>query len=120
MKRDRSLLVAPLLLPFVLTACGSGIPAPNERLSSAEGATRTAHELNAEGDPQAALHLKLANEQIDKAKAAMKNEDNKTADLLLQRASADAELAVQLAKGAKAKADAQAAQDRAAALRGGK
>jgi hypothetical protein len=40
--------------------------------------------------------------------------------MLLQRASADAELAVQLAKGAKAKAEAQQAQDRANALRGGK
>ncbi len=116
MKRSRSLL----FMPFVLAACGGSFPVPTERLSSAEGASRTAHELNAEGDPQAALHLKLANEQIEKAKAAMKNDDNKAADLLLQRASADAELSVQLAKGAKAKADAQSAQDRAAALRGGK
>src|SRR5438105_500591 len=81
MKRLRSL--QSLLLPIcaasfsltTLTACGSGIPVPNERLSSAEGATRSAHELDAENDPQAALHLKLANEQIEKAKAAIKNED---------------------------------------------
>lgn len=119
MKRSRSLL-GLLLVPFVLTACGGSFPAPNERLSSAEGATRSAHELDAENDPQAALHLKLANEQIEKAKAAMKNDENKAADLWLQRASADAELAVQLAKGAKAKAEAQTAQDRASALRGGK
>ena len=113
-------MVLSLVSSMLLAACGSGVPAPNDRLASAEGATRSAHELDAESDPQAALHLKLANEQIEKAKAAMKNEENKQADMLLQRASADAELAVQLAKGAKAKAEAQQAVDRANALRGGK
>ena len=114
MNRSLSLL----FVPFMIAACGGSFPVPTERLASTEGATRTAHELDAENDPQAALHLKLANEQIEKARAAMKNDDNKAADLWLQRASADAELAVQLAKGAKAKAEAQTAQDRAAALRG--
>jgi hypothetical protein len=107
-------------LALTMSACGGSFPVPTDRLANAEATARTAKELDAENEPQAALHLKLANEQIDKAKAAMKNEDNKTADLLLQRAAADAELAIQLSKTAKAKADAQQAQDRAANVRGGK
>jgi hypothetical protein len=118
--RARFTACALALVSLTLAACGGSFPVPTDRLANAEAAARTAHELDAENEPQAALHLKLANEQIDKAKAAIKSEDNKSADLLLQRAAADAELAIQLAKGAKAKTEAQQAQDRAANVRGGK
>jgi hypothetical protein len=112
--------VVALACAIAVAACGGSFPVPTDRLANAEATARTAKELDAESEPQAALHLKLANEQIDKAKVAIKNEDNKSADLLLQRAAADAELAIQLSKTAKAKADAQQAQDRAANVRGGK
>jgi hypothetical protein len=98
-------------LVLFLVACGSSIPPPSDRLASAEAAARSARELGAEKEPRAALHLRLASEQIDQAKKLMADEDNKRADLVLQRASSDAELAVMLAKENSAKAEAEKAQE---------
>ena len=111
---------AGLVASLVLAACGGSMPPPSERLGSAEAAARTAHELGADKDPKAALHLKLAEEQIDQAKKLMADSDNKKADLLLQRANADAELAVMLAKEDSARAEAEAAQDKVKNLKSGK
>ena len=94
-----------------LAACGSSIPPPSDRLVTAEAALRSARELGAEREPKAALHLKLASEQIDQAKKLMADEDNRRADLVLQRASSDAELAVMLAKENAARAEADKAQE---------
>jgi len=112
-------LAALSLLSFVL-ACGSSLPPPSDRLASAEAAARSARELGAEKEPKAALHLKLASEQIDQAKKLMTDGDNKRADLVLQRAGSDAELSVMLAKESNAKADAERAQDRVKQIKSGK
>ena len=50
----------------------------------------------------------------------MADGDNKRADLVLQRANSDAELAVMLAKESTAKADAEQAQDKVKNIKGGK
>jgi hypothetical protein len=91
-------------------ACG-GAPPPNDRLMASVAAARSAREVGAEGTPQAALHLKLADEEITKAKGLMKDGDNERADYVLIRAKADAELALALAKEASAEADAQRAAE---------
>lgn len=75
-------------------ACGGSLPPPDQRLTEAEAAVRSASELGAESDPGAALSLKLATEQITMAKSAITREDNARADALLIRAKADAELAI--------------------------
>ncbi len=111
---------ACIVTSLVLAACGGSMPPPSERLGSAEAAARTAHELGADKDPKAALHLKLAEEQIDQAKKLMADSDNKKADLVLQRANADAELAVMLAKEDSARAEAEAAQEKVKNLKSGK
>ena len=71
--------------------------------------------MGAESSPQAALHLKLANEEIAKAKALINN-DNERAQYTLIRAKADAELALSLAKENTAKVEAQQAEDQIKAL----
>jgi hypothetical protein len=76
----------------LLVGCAEGIP-PIEQLASTQGAIRAAEEAGADREPQAELHLKLAHEQLDKAKALMDKDDNEEAARLLQRASADAEVA---------------------------
>jgi Domain of unknown function (DUF4398) len=82
-----------LLSGGILAAgCAEGIP-PIEQLAATQGAIRAAEEAGAEHEPQAELHLKLAHEQLDKAKALMDNNDNEEASRLLQRASADADVA---------------------------
>ena len=116
-------LPAFLSFPFlslVLAACGSSIPPPSDRLATAEAASRSARELGADREPKAALHLKLAQEQIDSAKKLMTDGDNKRADLVLQRASSDAELAVMLAKENNANAEAQKAKERVTQMKSGK
>jgi outer membrane PBP1 activator LpoA protein len=113
-------LIGPVVLALFLAACGSSIPPPSDRLASAEAAARSARELGAEKEPKAALHLKLATEQIDQAKGLMHNGDNRRADLVLQRASADAELSVMLAKEHNAKGEAAAAQEKVKTLKGGR
>src|SRR5215213_8274167 len=96
----------------LLAGCGSSLPPPSDRLASAEAASRSARELGADKEPKAALHLKLAQEQIDAAKKLMTDGDNKRADLVLQRASSDAELSVMLAKENNASAEAQKAKEK--------
>ncbi|WP_437670034.1 DUF4398 domain-containing protein [Sorangium sp. So ce131] len=97
------------LLALALTACGGTVPPPNQQLASSEAAFRAADEVGARSDPQATLHLKLAREQIDQAKALMQNEENEAAHRLLLRAQADAELALALAKQRATQAEAQEA-----------
>ncbi len=112
--------LASVALALFLAAWGASIPPPSDRLASAEAAARSARELGADKEPKAALHLKLATEQIDQAKGLMKDGDNRRADLVLQRANADAELSVMLAKENNAKGEAAAAQAKVNELKGGK
>ena len=100
-----------------LVACGS-VPPPHEREASSQAAIRTAREMDAEQVPQAALHLKLAQEQFDKGKALMKDGDNGRASYVLMRAQADAELALALASENRTRMEAQVLVDRLRAARG--
>jgi hypothetical protein len=103
-----------------LVGCGSSMPPPSDRLATAEAASRSARELGADREPKAALHLKLAQEQIDQAKKLMADGDNRRADLILQRASSDAELSVMLAKENNASGEAQKAKERVNQMKSGK
>jgi hypothetical protein len=110
----------PILLSVLaltaLAACGGAIPPPNENLGGAEAAARSAQEIGADRDPQAALYLKMANDQIAQAKDSMRNGDDAEASRSLYRAKADAELSLQLAKEVSARkaADEAKAKTRAA------
>ena len=114
----RTVLASLALL--LVAACGSSLPPPSDRLASAEAASRSARELGADREPKAQLHLKLAAEQIDSAKKVMADGDNKRADLILQRASSDAELAVMLAKENDARSEAEKAQEKLQHVKSGK
>ncbi len=101
---------AMIALTTGLAACGGSMPAPSNKLAIAEGGSRSAAEVGARGVPDAALHLKMADDQIAEAKEDIKNGDNEQADRVLGRASADAELALQLTKEAIARRVANEAQ----------
>ncbi len=92
-----SVVSCVLGLCVVASACAS-TPPPTERMASAESAVRAARELGADQVPRAQLHLQLAQEDIGRARKLMKDGENQRADYLLQRASADAELGVALAR----------------------
>ncbi|MFI5297323.1 MAG: DUF4398 domain-containing protein [Polyangiales bacterium] len=77
-------------------------PMPEARVASSQGAIRGAQEAGATDVPQASLHLKLAQEQRERALVLLKNGDNERATFVLMRAEADAELAVALSHEAQA------------------
>ncbi|MBX3231712.1 MAG: DUF4398 domain-containing protein [Labilithrix sp.] len=109
-----------IALAGLTAACGGSFPQPTERLASTEAAIRSARELGAQNDPQASLHVKLADEQVAQAKNLIKDDENKRADLVLQRASADAELAVMITRERAAKSSAATARETLDAQKNGK
>jgi hypothetical protein len=96
-------------------ACGGSFPPPTQRLADAQSAERSARELGANEEPRAQLSLKLAQDQIAQAKAAMTDGENRRADGLLVRARADAELAVAQTRERDAKVEGREASDDSAA-----
>jgi hypothetical protein len=82
-------------------------------MASAEAGIRAAQELGAQSDPQGALHLSLAQEELNQAKKLYNDGDAKNADLVLARASVDAELALAEARAAQSRAQTQQVLDQA-------
>jgi len=91
-------------------ACG-GAAVPQETLTAAQASVKGAEVGGANEDPKAQLHLKLANEQIDKAKKLIEDGKNEEAARVIDRAQADADLALALAQQAKALRDAKDADE---------
>lgn len=85
-----------------LAACATQ-PDPTEHLAASMAAVRGAETAGAAQVPQAALHLKLAEEQIANAKQLMQDGDNGRADAMTVRAFNDAELALALTREAQAR-----------------
>jgi hypothetical protein len=90
-------------------ACGSA-PQPTERLATAQAAVRAAKEVGAKDVPQAQLHAQLAEEQVAQAQKMIENGDNERAEMVLRRATADAELAVALSRENESQKQAEAAE----------
>jgi hypothetical protein len=102
---------------LAVTACGASFPKPEARVSSSEAAVRGAEEAGAKTNPRATLHLKLAQEGRTKALALIEAEKYKEADLVLQRAEADAELAIALSREGAANAEAEKTLEQVNALK---
>jgi len=105
---------ATVLLGF---GCAGSSPPPTQQMADVQAANRGANELGAQKNPKAQLHLKLAEEQMKQAKTAMENDDNESADGLLMRAKADAELAIAVTRADHARTEANKAIDRSNAQR---
>lgn len=93
-------------LALLFAACAS-YPAPNEHLASSIAAARGAQEAGAAQVPEAALQLRLAEEQIQAARQAMAQGNNERADYLTLRAYNDATLAVAITREEEARRRAQ-------------
>jgi len=102
----RAMVVVPVVLAAAIAGCAS-TPIPADKYSNAKAAIKSSEELGADQDPQAALHLKLAREQLAQAKECMKNGDNDSAKMVLDRAEADGEASLNIARSGKAKVEAQ-------------
>jgi hypothetical protein len=108
--------LAILASTVALAACGSSVPIPNDQFAAAQKDVGRAQESGATTVPDAKLHLQLANESLQKAKELM-DKDNRRATSLIARASAEAELAMTMAKESAAKAEAQEASEKLAKAR---
>lgn len=97
-------------------ACG-GAAVPQEALTAAQASVKGAEVGGAGEDPKAQLHLKLAHEQIEKAKKLIAEDDNEEAARVIERAQVDADLALALAQQAKALRDAKDADEQLGKLK---
>lgn len=94
-------------------ACASH-PPPTDHMASAIAAVRGAQVAVAQAGhvPEAALQLKLAEEQVAQAREMIERGDNERADYMTLRAYNDAELALALARQHQARQGAEAAAER--------
>jgi len=97
-------------------ACATTTAVPSARLETSSAAIRAAEEVGATHSPEAALHLQLAKEQFERARLLTSPNDKASADRLLMRAEADAELSLALARSKTEQDQAMGAIDRARAL----
>ncbi|HEV8245864.1 MAG TPA: DUF4398 domain-containing protein [Polyangiaceae bacterium] len=103
-------------MSLLAVACG-GAAMPSEKLTNSRASIRAAEEAGAQQTPQAALHLKLARDQVARAERLIRNGQNEDATLALDQAQADADLALALSHETQAKRDAEQAKARIAELR---
>ena len=102
-----------LWIPLCLAAaaCGGG-QLNQKQATNVQAAVLAAEEVGAKDQPKAALHLQLAREQVDEARKRAADGDEGSANLLLQRAQVDAELALQLARNEQEQQSAQKAWEK--------
>jgi hypothetical protein len=98
------------LLSLGVAACGASLPPPNTEWAEANNDVGKAEAGGAPVVPDAKLHLELAQEDLQKSKELM-NQDNRRAASLVAVARAEAQLALSLARAQHALADARKAQD---------
>src|SRR3954451_9832650 len=107
------LSITGIALTSLGLGCAGSYPPPTQQMADVQSANRSATELGAQNNPKAQLHLKLAEEQLNQAKKARAADDNQSAESLLMRAKADAELAVALTRADSAKVGANNATEQA-------
>lgn len=83
---------------FTLLSACAGAPEPTEHLAQSMAAVSSAKTAGAEQVPQAALHLQLAEDQIEQARKLIKDDENERADAMTIRAFNDAELSQALTR----------------------
>jgi hypothetical protein len=97
-------------LSILAMACGGTIPPPNDEWSAAQADVGRAESGGAPAVPDAKLHLQIAQEDLQKSKALMANQDNQRAASLVALARVEAQLALSLARATQAQAQTQQAQ----------
>lgn len=103
-----------VLFAAVIAGCGGGAVINKEPSTSA---IRAAEEVGASGVPSASLYLQLAKEELEQAQGLAAKGEKEEAESMLQRAQADAELAVALSRSDADKKEATEAIERARQLR---
>jgi len=102
-------LSAILSLTTLLIGCG-GSSLPPAKVADTQSSISAAAAIGADQNPQAALHLKMARDQLQEAQGLIDAGKNDEARLVLERADADAEVALILTREAQASAGVKKAQ----------
>ena len=102
-----TLLAVPIV---VLAGCSASVPPPSDQWTAAQTAIGRAQAGGAPDVPDAKLQLQLALEDLQRAKQMM-GVDNHRSATLCQVAGAEAQLALTLARKAKADDQAKAAEE---------
>ncbi len=84
--------------------CAARAPVPTERFIASQASIRAAEEVGADMVPRADVHLRLAREQVERARRLSTEGTRDRARLMLMRAQADAELALAYAREERAEA----------------
>jgi hypothetical protein len=87
-----------LLIPMTFAVGCGGASYPAADSTPTKTAISAAEAVGAPSVPQAALHLKMAKDQLTTAEALIADGENDEAYLVLERARVDAELSMALAK----------------------
>ncbi|MEK7704598.1 MAG: DUF4398 domain-containing protein [Myxococcota bacterium] len=106
-----------LAMAAVTATMTAGCARPPLHTEASTSGIRAAEEVGAADVPRAALHLQLAKEELEHAKALFAKGEKEIAASMLMRSEADAELAVAFAREDAEKTEARAAVDRVRQLR---
>ena len=110
--------VSPVLLAACLVACG-GASLPPARVADTQASISAAAAVGAEQHPQAALHLKMARDQLRQAQGLLDDGKDEQARLVLERAQADADVAMITTREAQASTNLQKSRSEVEALQTG-
>ena len=101
-------LATTVLLATWVVGCASS-SLPPAKVADTQSSISAATAVGADQNPQAALHLKMARDQLSQARALIEDGKNSEAQLVLERANADAEVALMITREAQADANARKA-----------
>jgi hypothetical protein len=102
-------IVSSVVLAGLMFACG-GSALPPAKVADTQSSISAAAAVGAENNPQAALHLKMARDQLRQAQELLNDGKDEEARLVLERADADAEVALMITREAEASAALHKAQ----------
>ena len=97
------------LIATFVAACG-GSSLPPAKVADTQSSISAAAAVGADQNPQAALHLKMARDQLKQAQGLLDDGKDDAARLVLERADADAEVALMITREAQASANVQKAR----------
>ena len=101
-----AIVVMSVLGALGVIACASN-PMPPAKVTDTQATISAAEAVGASNNPRAALHMKLAREQLQQGEALLRDGEEDEARLVIDRARIDAELAMALTREEKAQGQAK-------------
>lgn len=97
---------------LLLGACAHTGPVPERELDDSRAALRAAESVNADANPQAAAHMRVARDRLDQAEEMISDGDGDEAKPLLEEAIVESQIAAAIVEEAKVRKKLGAAKER--------